>query len=67
MLAAETNISNSNGQKSVKHLLSSRLGDDTLKFVVGSCSAEFDFYSSRTEQMALTQDLNNDQCIRGIK
>lgn len=43
----------------MRHLLSSRLCDDTLEFLLCSRSAEFDFYSGRTQEVAFTQNLNN--------
>ena len=45
--------------KSLSHLLSSRLCDDTLGSLLCSRSAKFDFYSSGTDAMAFTQNLIN--------
>lgn len=63
MFTAETPVLNSTEQKGVSHLLSSRLCDDTLEFLLRSHSAEFDFYSSWTQEMAFTQNLNNVEYI----
>lgn len=39
------------------HSLSSRLRDDTLEFLIGSGSGEFDFDSGWTQEMTFTQNL----------
>lgn len=58
---------NSTEQKGKSHLLSSRLCDDTLEFLLCSHSAQFDFYPCRTQEMALTQNLHETQHIRRKK
>lgn len=41
------------------HLLSPRLCDDTLEFLIGSGWAEFDFDSGWTQEMTFTQNLTD--------
>lgn len=42
----------------MSHSLSSGLCDDTLQLLICSRSGEFDFNSSRTQEVTFTQNLN---------